>query len=154
MSSSKTDTTHFDSHDIDMSNLIKLQAVFRRDGKSDMAEVAGEGRGDKERLESLSEASIDSEAHAAGASFGQSCLPPQKEQTSERRLDPLVEDDGSSLDHGGLDNYIALDEAQFVTAFSRVLGDQLTEQQLTHLFMKIDANSDGEVDWDEFTSFM
>ena len=35
-----------------------------------------------------------------------------------------------------------------------MLGKNLTKEQLTHLFMKIDANSDGSVDWDEFTNFM
>jgi len=71
---------------------------------------------------------------------------------------------------------------QFLEAFGGVLGKNLTHEQLTHLFMKIDANSDGaraarepappsakhptrsgadrgrraagSVDWDEFTNFM
>ena len=43
---------------------------------------------------------------------------------------------------------------QFLEAFGEVLGKNLTLEQLTHLFMKIDANSDGSVDWDEFTNFM
>jgi WD40 repeat protein len=43
---------------------------------------------------------------------------------------------------------------QFLAAFGGVLGKNLTHEQLTHLFMKIDANSDGSVDWDEFTNFM
>ena len=47
-----------------------------------------------------------------------------------------------------------LAEREFVAAFESILGDNLTEQQLTQLFMKIDANSDGSVDWDEFTNFM
>lgn len=36
-----------------------------------------------------------------------------------------------------------LEEDEFVQEFGQVLGDNLTEGQLTHLFMKIDANSDG-----------
>ena len=39
-------------------------------------------------------------------------------------------------------------------ALLRVSGKNLSHEQLTHLFMKIDANSDGTVDWDEFTNFM
>lgn len=35
-----------------------------------------------------------------------------------------------------------------------VLGRNLSKEKLTHLFMKIDVNSDGTVDWDEFTNFM
>eukprot|EP00948_MAST-09A_sp_MAST-9A-sp1_P002549 g2549.t1 len=47
-----------------------------------------------------------------------------------------------------------LNEEDFVEQFGEILGDNLTAQQLTHLFMKIDANSDGTVDWDEFTNYM
>jgi hypothetical protein len=41
-------------------------------------------------------------------------------------------------------------------AFRSVLGTDAhtTEGDLTALFMKIDANANGGVDWDEFTSFM
>ena len=39
-------------------------------------------------------------------------------------------------------------------AFGGVLGKNLTGEQLVHLFMKIDANSDGSVDWEEFTNYM
>jgi len=57
--------------------------------------------------------------------------------------------DRADTDHGG-----TLDIDEFLAAFGNVLGKNLTEEQLTHLFMKIDANSDGTVDWDEFTNFM
>ena len=48
----------------------------------------------------------------------------------------------------------ALDQEEFVQAFKSVksLSANMTHEQLTHLFMKIDANSDGTVDWDEFTN--
>jgi len=55
----------------------------------------------------------------------------------------------ADTDHGG-----SLDMEEFLEAFGGVLGKNLTHEQLTHLFMKIDANSDGSVDWDEFTNFM
>jgi len=48
----------------------------------------------------------------------------------------------------------ALNERQFVEKLGGVLGRNLSKQKLTHLFMKIDVNSDGTVDWDEFTNFM
>lgn len=48
----------------------------------------------------------------------------------------------------------ALNERQFVDKLGGVLGRNLSKQKLTHLFMKIDVNSDGTVDWDEFTNFM
>ncbi|CAK9112051.1 WD repeat-containing protein 64, partial [Durusdinium trenchii] len=47
-----------------------------------------------------------------------------------------------------------MDQDSFVEAFGEILGNNLTSLQLTHLFMKIDANSDGSVDWDEFTNYM
>lgn len=48
-----------------------------------------------------------------------------------------------------------LDEQQFVEAFGSVLGGtNAPSDQLTHLFMKIDADSDGKVDWEEFTNYM
>ena len=45
---------------------------------------------------------------------------------------------------------------QFVRLLSKVLKKNAanSRQELTHLFMKIDANSDGSVDWDEFTNFL
>ncbi|KAF0689159.1 Aste57867_19431 [Aphanomyces stellatus] len=49
----------------------------------------------------------------------------------------------------------ALSEKQFVTHFHAILeSDCWTAAQISQLFMKIDANSDGSVDWDEFTNFM
>jgi len=47
-----------------------------------------------------------------------------------------------------------LDQNEFVEAYGAILGDNLSDIQLTHLFMKIDANSDGSVDWEEFTNYM
>lgn len=55
----------------------------------------------------------------------------------------------ADIDRGG-----TLDLHEFVLAFGGVLGRDMSKEQLTHLFMKIDANSDGTVDWDEFTNFM
>ncbi|GBG25627.1 WD repeat-containing protein 64 [Hondaea fermentalgiana] len=47
-----------------------------------------------------------------------------------------------------------LDMEEFLNAFGHILGDNLSQRQLSNLFMKIDANSDGTVDWQEFTEFM
>ena len=59
-----------------------------------------------------------------------------------------------AFDHADIDGGGSLDIEEFLEAFGDVLGKNLTREQLTHLFMKIDANSDGSVDWDEFTNFM
>ncbi|KAJ1510084.1 WD repeat-containing protein 49, partial [Coelomomyces lativittatus] len=42
----------------------------------------------------------------------------------------------------------------FREVFGNVLGGNLNFDQMTQLFMKIDANSDGTVSWDEFSSFV
>ncbi|KAI8911806.1 WD40-repeat-containing domain protein [Gorgonomyces haynaldii] len=46
---------------------------------------------------------------------------------------------------------------KFREVFGQVMGGNITEEQehqMTQLFMKIDANSDGTVDWDEFSTYM
>ena len=60
----------------------------------------------------------------------------------------------AAFDRADTDSNYALDMDEFLQAFGTVLGKNLSHEQLTHLFMKIDANSDGSVDWDEFTNFM
>ncbi|RQM19506.1 hypothetical protein B5M09_011466 [Aphanomyces astaci] len=49
----------------------------------------------------------------------------------------------------------ALNEKQFVGHFHAILETNAwSPTHISQLFMKIDANSDGSVDWDEFTNFM
>ena len=62
---------------------------------------------------------------------------------AERRSQEADEDGSGELD---------LDE--FIERIGPHLGDDLTKTQLTQLFMKIDADAGGTVDWDEFTNFM
>jgi len=45
----------------------------------------------------------------------------------------------------------ALSMEEFIAAFASVLGKFLSRDSIVNLFMKIDANSDGTVDWTEFT---
>ncbi|KAE9025446.1 hypothetical protein PR003_g4734 [Phytophthora rubi] len=47
-----------------------------------------------------------------------------------------------------------LTEKEFVGLFREIVDASLSETQLTELFQKIDANSDGTVDWDELTNYM
>ncbi|KAJ3045801.1 WD40 repeat domain 95, partial [Rhizophlyctis rosea] len=47
-----------------------------------------------------------------------------------------------------------MDVTQFKSVFSVVLGTGLTDEQMDVLFMKIDANTDDAIDWDEFSTFM
>ncbi|KAI9222237.1 WD40-repeat-containing domain protein [Blastocladiella britannica] len=46
------------------------------------------------------------------------------------------------------------DIVTFREVFGKVLGGNLSYDQMTQLFMKIDANSDGTVSWDEFSTFV
>jgi len=48
----------------------------------------------------------------------------------------------------------ALSMEEFIAAFASVLGKFLSRDSIVNLFMKIDANSDGTVDWTEFTQYM
>eukprot|EP01062_Namystynia_karyoxenos_P076890 TRINITY_DN7625_c0_g1_i1.p1 TRINITY_DN7625_c0_g1~~TRINITY_DN7625_c0_g1_i1.p1 ORF type:complete len:1468 (+),score=290.56 TRINITY_DN7625_c0_g1_i1:143-4546(+) len=47
-----------------------------------------------------------------------------------------------------------LDEAEFVRGFTPVLGDTMTAEDLRQLFLRIDANANGVVDWDEFSAYI
>jgi hypothetical protein len=58
---------------------------------------------------------------------------------------------GSNKECDDLLFYLSL---QFREVFGKVLGGNLSYDQMTMLFMKIDANSDGTVDWDEFSTYM
>jgi len=56
-----------------------------------------------------------------------------------------------SADDSG-DGELSLNE--FITAFGKVLGKGLKYKQLNQLFMRIDADSGGSVDWNEFMNYM
>jgi len=47
-----------------------------------------------------------------------------------------------------------LDIEEFCSKLGPHLGANLTKQQVMQLFLKIDADAGGTVDWDEFTNFM
>lgn len=57
--------------------------------------------------------------------------------------------EAADVDEGG-----TLDHKEFVDAFGDVLGSGMTEKELRQLFMRIDANSSGDVDWIEFMNYM
>ncbi|KAI8827856.1 WD40-repeat-containing domain protein [Chytriomyces cf. hyalinus JEL632] len=56
--------------------------------------------------------------------------------------------------HKNEDGSSGFDINKFREVFGKVLGGGLSYDQMTMLFMKIDANSDGTVDWDEFSTYM
>ena len=47
-----------------------------------------------------------------------------------------------------------LDMEEFRIAMHKALGDHLTTDELDKMFMKVDTNCDGTVDWDEYLSYM
>ncbi|KAJ3274070.1 hypothetical protein HDV01_003563 [Terramyces sp. JEL0728] len=47
---------------------------------------------------------------------------------------------------------ISMDD--FKQAFATVLGKGQTDDQMTAIFMKIDANTDNQIDWDDFSTYM
>ncbi|KAJ3129013.1 WD40 repeat domain 95 [Nowakowskiella sp. JEL0407] len=57
-------------------------------------------------------------------------------------------------EHKREDGATGFDIDMFREVFGKVLGGNLSFDQMTQLFMKIDANSDGTVDWDEFSTYM
>ena len=48
----------------------------------------------------------------------------------------------------------ALSLSEFVDAFGGIIGKDMNKKQINQLFMKIDADSNGDVDWDEFMNYM
>ena len=47
-----------------------------------------------------------------------------------------------------------LDMEEFRTAMRQAMGQHLTDEDLDLIFMKVDTNCDGTVDWDEYLSYM
>uniref|UniRef100_A0A7S1IYZ1 EF-hand domain-containing protein n=1 Tax=Eutreptiella gymnastica TaxID=73025 RepID=A0A7S1IYZ1_9EUGL len=47
-----------------------------------------------------------------------------------------------------------LTEDEFVTAFSKIMKGRMTNAELSLWFMKIDANANGSIDWDEFSTYL
>lgn len=47
-----------------------------------------------------------------------------------------------------------VDERTFVALVSQVLGSSFSRATMQQLFMKIDANSDGDLTWDEFVDYL
>ena len=78
----------------------------------------------------------------------------QKSNASERiNLQNIMElreaFDLADLDRGG-----ALDLDEFIEAFGEVIGKGMSMKELKQLFMKIDADSNGSVEWPEFMNYM
>eukprot|EP00887_Chlorella_sp_A99_P002238 scaffold10.g2238.t1 len=46
-----------------------------------------------------------------------------------------------------------LDPSEFYEKLGPFLGNEMTEAQISHLFMKIDADCGGTIDWEEFINF-
>lgn len=58
-----------------------------------------------------------------------------------------------AFDAADIDKEGSLDLTEFINAFGKVLGKDMTDKELNQLFMKIDADAGGSVDWSEFMNF-
>ena len=92
----------------------------------------------------------DAESKLNMLKLSQKHLPPIKDLSAIglAHLEVLSEGFNAADDSGE-----GLDKEEFVRCFSAVLSD-MDEDKLENLFMKIDANSDGTVTWEEFSSYM
>lgn len=85
---------------------------------------------------------------------------------SEQEEDDDDEGSGISLDQilelkkrfetADVDGGGSLDMEEFVDAFGSIINKDgsMTQDQIGRLFMQIDANSDGGIDWNEFSTYM
>lgn len=48
----------------------------------------------------------------------------------------------------------SLDQVEFLNAFKDVIGKEMTDKEFNQLFMKIDADSNSTVEWNEFMNYM
>ncbi|XP_055341551.1 WD repeat-containing protein on Y chromosome-like [Paramacrobiotus metropolitanus] len=94
---------------------------------------------------------------------------PQPEQTpqtfhssmvSEQQEDPAVRLAKERLERlrvifeeSDMDDEPGLDIGEFKLAMRRISGDAMTEREIALVFMKVDANCDGNVDWNEFLDY-
>ena len=78
----------------------------------------------------------------------------KNKHTIDFMLDEADEDDGVDDDFDGVWESRGLDLDEFIDEFGHIIGADLSRQQLQMMFMKIDANSDGDVSWDEFTNWL
>ncbi|GMH77331.1 hypothetical protein TL16_g07369 [Triparma laevis f. inornata] len=74
-------------------------------------------------------------------------------EEEEEEDDDDDDENGGDVEDGNWESR-GLDLDEFIEEFGHIVGANLTRNELQIMFMKIDANSDGDVDWDEFTNWM
>lgn len=57
------------------------------------------------------------------------------------------------FEESDLDDEPGLDIDEFKLAMRRISGNAITEREIALIFMKVDANCDGNVDWNEFLEY-
>ena len=75
---------------------------------------------------------------------------PLEDQLTNRKLQQLQQIFEEADEDGGG----GLDMEEFRTAMRHAMGDHLTDDDLDRIFMKVDTNCDGTVDWDEYLNYM
>lgn len=66
-------------------------------------------------------------------------------------LEKIFQDANDNSDDAALEG--GLDMAQFRVALKKTMGGPIDDRELDKIFMKVDTNCDGTVDWDEYLSY-
>jgi Ca2+-binding EF-hand superfamily protein len=78
----------------------------------------------------------------------------RKQNASERINLQMIMELREKFEAADDDGNDGLDETEFIENFGEVIGKGMTNKQLRALFMRIDADAGGSVEWDEFMNYM
>lgn len=78
----------------------------------------------------------------------------EKQNASEQISLQHIMELREAFDAAREDDKRSLSIEEFVKAFGGIIGKDMNDKQINQLFMKIDADSNGSVDWDEFMNYM
>ena len=78
----------------------------------------------------------------------------RKQNASERINLQHIMELREAFDIADTDSGGALELEEFIEAFGDIIGKNMNQKQLNQLFMKIDADSNGSVEWHEFMNYM
>jgi Ca2+-binding EF-hand superfamily protein len=78
----------------------------------------------------------------------------EKKNASERINLQHIMELREAFESADVDGGNDLDETEFIEHFGDVIGKGMKGKELKMLFMKIDADAGGSVDWNEFMNYM
>jgi len=143
---------------LDINTLKELRKVFFQPEDSDEEDgngrKAGAGDGDEniDGDEGDNDQEEDKKATPSpvGTAYDNQYDGPQEDG------DPLDSHNSAEHEDDEMDNWESrdLDLDEFIAEFGHIIGPNLSRLELQTMFMKIDADSNGGVDWEEFTTWM